>query len=76
VKSLELKNIFVGKDIPLNLLKTDTTSRSAHLNIPYSIIEYTKQLLDYLNIGDYEIIATEIAESSKSIKEIIIPLQK
>jgi tRNA G18 (ribose-2'-O)-methylase SpoU len=70
------KIIFVGKDIPLNFRKINKTSRSTHLNVPYEVIEQTEQLLDFLTNSDYEIISLEITDSSKPIKEIVIPVSK
>ncbi len=70
------KIIFVGKDIPLNLRKINKTSRNTHLNVPYSIIEQTEQLIAYLCNNNYEIISLEITDCSKSIKEIVIPFSK
>ncbi len=68
--------IFLGKDIPLNPRKINKTSRSTHLHIPYSVIEETDAMIDYLSQNKYEIIALEIASNSKPLKEIVIPLNK
>jgi tRNA G18 (ribose-2'-O)-methylase SpoU len=70
------KIIFVGKDIPFNLRKINKTSRSTHLNVSYSVIEEIEKALDYLVKGDHEIISLEITDSSKPIKEIVIPVSK
>ncbi|KUJ62754.1 RNA methyltransferase [Flavobacteriaceae bacterium CRH] len=64
--------IFSGKDIPLTPRKINKTSRSTHLHVPHIIIEETKELVDYLTKGNFEIIALEIANNSKPLKEVII----
>jgi tRNA G18 (ribose-2'-O)-methylase SpoU len=65
--------IFLGKDIPLKPRKINKTSRSTHLHVPHLIIEETKDLIDYLLTNNFEIIALEIANNSKPLKEVIIP---
>lgn len=70
------KIIFIGKNIPLNLRKINKTSRSTHLHIPYSIIEESKDALDYLLKNNYEIISLEITDTSKPLKEVYIPAAK
>jgi tRNA G18 (ribose-2'-O)-methylase SpoU len=52
------KIIFIGKDIPLTPRKINKTSRSTHLQVPYTVFEET------------EIIALEIADTSKPINEV------
>ena len=64
------KIIFIGKDIPLTPRKINKTSRSTHLQVPYTIIEETASAIDYLLENKYEIIALEIAETSSPINEI------
>ncbi len=64
------KIIFIGKDIPLTPRKINKTSRSTHLQIPYSVIEETSTAIEYLSINNFEIIALEIAETSKPINEV------
>lgn len=70
------KIIFSGKDIPLNPRKINKTSRSTHLHVPYSVIEETDVLIDYLLKNKYEIIALEIASDSIPLKEVNIPQDK
>ncbi|MEL1253508.1 TrmH family RNA methyltransferase [Flavobacterium sp. DGU38] len=70
------KIIFLGKDIPLTPRKINKTSRSTHLRVPYSVIEETTELIDYLTQNDFEIIALEITSNSKPLKEVIIPENK
>lgn len=70
------KIIFSGKNIPLNPRKINKTSRSTHLHVPYSVIEETDVLIDYLLKNDYEIIALEIASNSIPLKEVSIPQDK
>jgi tRNA G18 (ribose-2'-O)-methylase SpoU len=64
------KIIFIGKDIPLTPRKINKTSRSTHLQVPYTVIEDTKTAIDYLLENKYEIIALEIADTSKPINEV------
>lgn len=66
------KIIFIGKDIPLTPRKINKTSRSTHLQVPYTIIEETESAIDYLLENKYEIIALEIAETSTPINEVIV----
>lgn len=66
------KIIFIGKDIPLTPRKINKTSRSTHLQVPYTIIEETASAIDYLLENKYEIIALEIAETSTPINEVIV----
>nr|WP_315221910.1 TrmH family RNA methyltransferase [uncultured Flavobacterium sp.] len=68
--------IFLGKDIPLTPRKINKTSRSTHLHVPYSVIEETNELVHYLQENNFEIIALEIASTSKTLKEINIPQGK
>ena len=68
--------IFLGKDIPLTPRKINKTSRSTHLYVPHQIIEETSELITYLLENKFEIIALEITNNSKSLKEIIIPENK
>ena len=68
--------IFLGKDIPLTPRKINKTSRSTHLYVPYQIIEETSELITYLLENKFEIIALEITNNSKPLKEIIIPENK
>lgn len=70
------KIIFSGRDIPLNPRKINKTSRSTHLHVPYSVIEETDVLIDYLLKNKYEIIALEIASNSIPLKEVNIPQDK
>lgn len=70
------KIIFLGKDIPLNPRKINKTSRSTHLHIPYSEIENTEEVVQYLQQNDYEVIALEITSTSKSLKEVKLPSNK
>jgi tRNA G18 (ribose-2'-O)-methylase SpoU len=70
------KIIFIGKNIPLNLRKINKTSRSTHLHIPYSTINETKDVIDYLRENNYEIISLEITNTSKPLKEVDIPPSK
>ncbi len=64
------KIIFIGKDIPLTPRKINKTSRSTHLQIPYSVIEDTTTVMEYLSNNNYEIIALEIADTSQPINEV------
>jgi tRNA G18 (ribose-2'-O)-methylase SpoU len=64
------KIIFIGKDIPLTPRKINKTSRSTHLQVPYTIIDETESAIDYLLKNKYEIIALEIAETSSPINEM------
>ena len=66
------KIIFIGKDIPLTPRKINKTSRSTHLQIPYTIIDETESAMDYLLVNKYEIIALEIAETSIPINEVTV----
>ncbi|EJL65769.1 TrmH family RNA methyltransferase [Flavobacterium sp. CF136] len=68
--------IFLGKDIPLTPRKINKTSRSTHLYVPHQIIEETSELITYLLENKFEIIALEITNNSKPLKEIIIPENK
>jgi tRNA G18 (ribose-2'-O)-methylase SpoU len=68
--------IFLGKDIPLTPRKINKTSRSTHLNVPYSVMEETTELTTHLLENQFEIIALEIASNSKPLKEITIPSGK
>jgi tRNA G18 (ribose-2'-O)-methylase SpoU len=70
------KIIFSGKEIPLNPRKINKTSRSTHLHVPYVVIEETQQLVDYLLENNYEIISLEITDSSKPLRDVIIPYTK
>ena len=70
------KIIFSGKDIPLNPRKINKTSRSTHLHVPYTVIEENEALINYLQENNYEIISLEIASSSKSLKEVVLPVNK
>jgi tRNA G18 (ribose-2'-O)-methylase SpoU len=64
------KIIFIGKDIPLTPRKINKTSRSTHLQVPYTVIEETTAAIKYLSSNNYEIIALEIADTSKPINEV------
>jgi len=66
------KIIFIGKDIPLTPRKINKTSRSTHLQVPYTIIDERESAIDYLLENKYEIIALEIAETSTPINEVIV----
>jgi len=68
--------IFLGKDIPLTPRKINKTSRSTHLHVPHTVIEGTTELIDYLIDNNFEIIALEITNNSKPLKEVIIPDNK
>ena len=68
--------IFLGKDIPLNPRKINKTSRSTHLHVPHTVVEETTALIHYLIENDFEIIALEITNNSKPLKEIVIPEHK
>ena len=68
--------IFLGKDIPLTPRKINKTSRSTHLHVPYSVIEETDDLIGFLINNNFEIISLEITNSSKPIKEVILPKDK
>lgn len=70
------KIIFTGKDIPLNPRKINKTSRSTHLHVAHSVIEENKDLITYLQQHNYEIIALEIASTSKPLKEVELPSNK
>lgn len=70
------KIIFLGKDIPLNPRKINKTSRSTHLHIPYTVMEEYKELIDYLQGNNYEIISLEITSNSKALNEVILPCNK
>lgn len=70
------KIIFLGKDIPLNPRKINKTSRSTHLHVPYTVITETPDLISYLLENDYEIIALEITDTSKPLKEVHLPTAK
>lgn len=70
------KIIFTGKDIPLNPRKINKTSRSTHLHVAHSVIEENKDLITYLQQHNYEIIALEIASTSKRLKEVELPSDK
>jgi tRNA G18 (ribose-2'-O)-methylase SpoU len=65
--------IFLGKDIPLTPRKINNTSRSTHLHVPHTVIEQTSDLVTYLLQNNFEIIALEIASTSKPLKEVNIP---
>lgn len=64
------KIIFIGKDIPLTPRKINKTSRSTHLQVPYTVIEETTAAIKYLSSNNYEIIALEIADTSIPINEV------
>ncbi len=64
------KIIFIGKDIPLTPRKINKTSRSTHLQVPYTVIEETTAAIEYLSSNNYEIIALEIADTSIPINEV------
>jgi len=68
--------IFFGKDIPLTPRKINKTSRSTHLHVPHSVIEDFTDLQSFLIDNDFEIIALEIASTSKPLKEVVIPENK
>lgn len=68
--------IFLGKNIPLTPRKINKTSRSTHLHVPHQVIEETTELITYLLENKFEIIALEITNNSKPLKEIIIPENK
>ena len=68
--------IFLGKDIPLTPRKINKTSRSTHLHVSHTVIEGTTELIDYLIDNNFEIIALEITNNSKPLKEVIIPDNK
>lgn len=68
--------IFLGKDIPLTPRKINKTSRSTHHHVPHTVIEKTDDLVSYLIENDFEIIALEIASTSKPLKEVKIPENK
>ena len=68
--------IFLGKDIPLIPRKINKTSRSTHLHIPYSVIEETDYLIDFLVKKNFEIISLEITNSSKPLNEVILSKDK
>jgi tRNA G18 (ribose-2'-O)-methylase SpoU len=70
------KIIFLGKDIPLTPRKINKTSRSTHLYVPYTVIKETTDLIDFLIKNDFEIISLEITNSSKPLKEVILPENK
>lgn len=70
------KIIFLGKDIPLTPRKINKTSRSTHLHVPYTVFEENDTLINYLKENDYEIISLEIALTSKTLKEVIVPTNK
>nr|WP_262916445.1 TrmH family RNA methyltransferase [Flavobacterium pectinovorum] len=70
------KIIFSGKDIPLTPRKINKTSRSTHLHVPYTVIEETAELIDYLIENNFETIALEITDNSKPLREVIIPDNK
>lgn len=65
--------IFLGKEIPLTPRKINKTSRSTHLYVPHTIIEETSELINYLQENNFEIIALEIANTSKPLKEVNLP---
>lgn len=68
--------IFLGKDIPLTPRKINKTSRSTHLHVPYTVIEETADLIDFLIKNDFEIVSLEITNSSKPLKKVILPQNK
>ena len=68
--------LFLGKDIPLTPRKINKTSRSTHLHVPHTVIEETSELIDYLIKNNFEMIALEITNQSKPLKEVIIPDNK
>lgn len=70
------KIIFIGKDIPLTPRKINKTSRSTHLHVPHTVFEENKNLIDYLQQHNYEIIALEITSNSKALKEVFLPKNK
>lgn len=70
------KIIFLGKDILLTPRKINKTSRSTHLYVPYTVIKETTDLIDFLIKNDFEIISLEITNSSKPLKEVILPENK
>jgi tRNA G18 (ribose-2'-O)-methylase SpoU len=69
------KIIFIGKDIPLTPKKINKTSRSTHLQIPYSIIEETTEAIALLQ-EEYHIIALEITSTSNPIQQLSVPKNK
>ena len=70
------KIIFVGKDIPLNPRKINKTSRSTHLHVPYIVMEETASVVALLQEENFEVIALEITNTSKPLREVIIPPSK
>jgi len=68
--------LFLGKDIPLTPRKINKTSRSTHLHVPHTVIEEIADLKAYLIENNFEIIALEIANNSKPLKEVLIPENK
>ncbi len=62
--------IFIGKDIPFSLRKINKTSRSTHLQIPYTFIEDTAIAIEHLSNHNYEIIALEITDTSIPINQV------
>lgn len=67
------KILFIGKDIPLTPRKINKTSRSTHLQIPYSVIEDTNDAIESLLKEKYALIALEITSSSIPIQQISVP---
>ncbi|OIQ16575.1 MAG: RNA methyltransferase [Flavobacterium sp. MedPE-SWcel] len=68
--------IFVGEDIALTPRKINRTSRSTHLRVPHKVIESTNEVLEYLQQNDFEIIALEITDTSKSLQELALNNEK
>ena len=67
------KILLIGKDIPLTPRKINKTSRSTHLQIPYSVIEDTNDAIESLLNEKYALIALEITSSSIPIQQISVP---
>lgn len=70
------KIIFYGLGEQMNLRKINRTSRNTHLHIPYSVEENQKEVLDYLQLNDYQIVALEIAQNSIPIEILKIDPHK
>ncbi|MCV9928860.1 TrmH family RNA methyltransferase [Flavobacterium sp. LS1R49] len=68
--------IFLGKDIPLTPRKINKTSRNTHLHVPHVVIEKTEDLIAHLLENNFEIIALEITNTSKPLKEVTVPKDK
>lgn len=64
------KIIFIGKGLVLTPRKINRTSRTAHLRLPYEILETAEEAKEYLLSGKYTIIALEITDNSIPLRNL------